>query len=294
MIDLILIIISTLLISLLAFVGVFTLSLKDSLLDKIIILLVSLSAGALIGGAFLHLLPEAIEASTRTSLPDVATHAIIEVIAQQTGWGIWTHFIIDNFQEMSSITIFPHSHIDINLFLYLIIGFFMFFIVEKILHWRHCHKGYCEIHTFAHMNLLGDSIHNFIDGLIMATSFIASIPLGVITAFAIATHELPQEIGDFGVLLHGGYEKKRALIMNFVVALTVVAGGIIGYFLLALIKPIFTFLLPFAAGGFFYIAATDLIPELKKEESMKKSVLVLLIFALGIIVMWLLRILFHA
>ncbi|MFX1451750.1 MAG: ZIP family metal transporter, partial [Promethearchaeota archaeon] len=181
-----------------------------------------------------------------------------------------------------------------NIMIYVITGFTMFFVIEKLLHWRHCHKGYCEIHTFAHMNLLGDSIHNFIDGLILAASFVASIPLGIITTIAIASHELPQEIGDFGVLIHGGYEKRRALLLNFLVALTVVFGGILGYFIVSLIEPIFIFLLPFAAGGFFYIAATDLIPELKKEESMKKSTLVLLIFLLGIFLMWLIRILFHA
>ena len=294
MIDLIAIILSTILISLLAFIGIFTLSLNEEFLDKIVILLVSLSAGALLSGGFLHLLPEALEASSRTTLTDVFIHGyILEPIAIETGWGMWTHFILDNFKDMTGISILPHSHIDINIFIYVIVGFFAFFIVEKLLHWRHCHKGYCEIHTFAHMNLLGDSVHNFIDGLIVAASFVASIPLGIITAIAIASHELPQEIGDFGVLIHGGYKKRKALIVNFFVALTVVAGGIVGYFIVSWIRPMFTFLLSFAAGGFLYIAATDLLPELKKEEDMKKSALVMVIFAIGIIIMWIVRVIFH-
>jgi zinc and cadmium transporter len=86
----------------------------------------------------------------------------------------------------------------LDIFLFVLVGFILFFLIEKILHWRHCHKGECEVHTFTYMNLIGDSIHNFIDGFIMATSFVVSIPLGMTTAMAIALHEIPQEIGDFG------------------------------------------------------------------------------------------------
>jgi len=115
------------------------------------------------------------------------------------------------------------------------------------------------------MNLIGDSVHNFIDGLIIATSFIVSIPLGFTTTIAIAAHEIPQEIGDFGVLVYGGFEKKKAIILNFVVALTVVIGGVVGYFISKSIEQAVVFLLPFAAGGFIYIAATDLVHEIKKN-----------------------------
>jgi len=114
------------------------------------------------------------------------------------------------------------------------------------------------------MNLIGDSVHNFIDGLIIATSFIVSIPLGFTTTIAIAAHDIPQEIGDFGVLVYGGFEKKKAIILNFVVALTVVIGGVVGYFISKSIEQAVVFLLPFAAGGFIYIAATDLVPERTK------------------------------
>jgi len=295
LIDFILIIIANLIISLLAFIGIFTLTMNDELLDKIVIMLVSLSAGALIGGGLLHLLPEAIEASSVTTLSDVFTHIlIIEPIGESTGWGAWTHYILEYIEEMTRITFLPHSGIDINIFLFVIVGFFLFFLIEKLLFWRHCHKAHCEVHSFAYMNLVGDSIHNFIDGLIIATTFVASIPLGIITTFAIASHELPQEIGDFGVLIHGGFNRRRALMLNFAVALTAIAGGITGYFVVVYIKSMFIFLLPFAAGGFLYIAATDLIPELKKEENVKKSIGIFLVFILGVFFMWLVKVVFHA
>ncbi len=240
------IILTTFVIALIAFIGIFTLSLKDKVLNKILLILVSLSAGALMGGAFIHLLPESIEKGG-----------------------------------------------DTNPFIYVLIGFILFFLIEKVLHWRHCHKGKCDVHTFHYMNLIGDSIHNFIDGLIIAASFIVSIPLGLTTTIAIAAHEIPQEIGDFGVLIYGGFKKKKALVLNFIVALTIVLGGVVGYFVSQKIEQAVVFLLPFAAGGFIYIAATDLIPEIKKETNIKKSMATMLVFICGILLMWLIKISFH-
>jgi len=246
MIQLIYIIMTTFTIALIAFVGVFALVMKEHLLNKILIILVSLSAGVLIGGAFIHLLPEAVEKAEGT-----------------------------------------------DIFIVVLVGFVLFFIMEKVLHWRHCHNGKCDVHSFHYMNLIGDSIHNFIDGLIIAASFIVSTPLGITTAIAIAAHEIPQEIGDFGVLVYGGFNRKRALILNFTVALTVVIGGIVGYFISKSIENTVVFLLPFAAGGFIYIAATDLIPEIKKEIDIRKSMLTMGVFILGILIMWLTKITFH-
>lgn len=246
--QLIYIIASTFAIALIAFIGIFTLALKDKVLNKILLILVSLSAGALMGGAFLHLLPEAIEEAEGT---------------------------------------------DYNVFLFVLIGFILFFIIEKALHWRHCHNGKCDVHTFHYMNLIGDSIHNFIDGLIISAGFIASIELGITTVIAIAAHEIPQEIGDFGVLIYGGFKKKKAIVLNFVVALTIVAGGIVGYFISKNVEQAVVFLLPFAAGGFIYIAATDLIPEIKKELDIKKSMATMLVFICGILIMWIIKIAFH-
>ena len=236
---------ATFIVSLISFVGVVTLALKDKILNKSLLILIGLSAGALMGGAFLHLLPEAVEKST-----------------------------------------------GLDVYLFVLIGFILFFLIEKVLHWRHCHKGECDVHTFQYMNLVGDSIHNFIDGLIMAASFVVAIPLGITTTIAIATHEIPQEIGDFGVLLYGGFSKKRAIMLNFVVALTAVLGGIVGYFVSKSIENIVVFILPFAAGGFIYIAATDLVPEIRKELDMKKYMATLFVFICGILIMWVTKVIF--
>jgi zinc and cadmium transporter len=143
------------------------------------------------------------------------------------------------------------------------------------------------------MNLVGDAIHNFIDGLILAASFVTSVELGFTTTIAIAAHEIPQEIGDFGVLLYGGFNKRKAIILNFVVALTIVLGGVVGYLISKSVESAVTFLLPFAAGGFIYIAATDLVPEIKKELAFKKYMATLFVFIIGIFIMWFVKYLFH-
>ena len=239
------ILLATFIVSLISFVGVICLALKENILNKILLVLIGLSAGALMGGAFLHLLPEAVEKST-----------------------------------------------GLDVYLFVLMGFILFFLIEKVLHWRHCHKGECDVHTFHYMNLVGDSIHNFIDGMIMAASFVVSVPLGITTTIAISTHEIPQEIGDFGVLLYGGFSKRRAIMLNFVVALTAVIGGVVGYFVSSFIENIVLFILPFAAGGFIYIAATDLVPEIRKELDMKKYMATLLVFICGILIMWVTKVVF--
>jgi zinc and cadmium transporter len=236
------IIIATFLVSLISFIGVFTLGLKEKILKKLILFLIALSAGALIGGAFLHLIPE--------------------VIKEFGGEEI---------------------------FLFVIVGFSFFFFMEKLLCWRHCHDGKCEIHTFAYLNLLGDGIHNFVDGLIIAVSFLSSIELGIVTTIAIALHEIPQEIGDFGVLVYGGFKRVKALLMNFLCAIIAIFGGIFGFFLNDYVPHLSYFLLPFGAGGFIYIAASDLIPEIRKERDLKKSLLVFIVFLIGIAIMFFLR-----
>jgi len=239
--NLILIILATAIISLLSFIGALALFFKERLLQKILLSLVALSAGALLGGAFLHLIPESLEKTTNT-------------------------------------------------FLYLLIGFVIFFIIERFLHWRHCHKDHCPIHTFAYMNLFGESIHNFIDGLIIAAAFIADIKVGIATTIAVALHEIPQELGDFGVLIHGGFKKGKALLLNFLVGLTAIIGGILGFYLINYSQTASLFLIPFAAGGFIYIAASDLVPELRKETKFSTTILTLITFILGILIMYLAKI----
>ena len=172
-------------------------------------------------------------------------------------------------------------------------SFVLFFLIEKLLHWRHCHKKNCQVHTFGYMNLFGDAVHNFIDGLVIASTFIIDVKLGIITSFVIALHEIPQEIGDFGVLLYSEFSRKKALLANFLVALTAVFGGIFGYFLSFQIENITSYLLPFAAGGFIYIAASDLMPEIRKEASLKKSMLSFGVFLLGIVIMYVVKFIGH-
>jgi zinc and cadmium transporter len=239
MANLILIVAACLAISLCVWAAVLFLYFKKETLDKVTIFLVSLSAGALMGGAFLHLLPEAAE----------------ELEANQ-------------------------------MYLIVLAAFVFFFFMEKLLFWRHCHKDNCPIHTFGYMNLFGDSLHNFIDGLVIAAAFLTGPELGLATTFAIALHEIPQEIGDFGVLIHAGYHQKKALALNYAVALMVVLGGIAGYFLSFAVREMIPYLLPFAAGGFIYIAASDLMPEIRKDAVLKRSIGSFTVFILGIALMF--------
>ena len=140
------------------------------------------------------------------------------------------------------------------------------------------------------MNLIGDTMHNFIDGLIIGASYLISIPVGVASTIAIIFHEIPQEIGDFGVLLKGGYSKTKALLLNFITALSAILGVLIALIFAVKVNGVVDFLIPFAAGNFIYIAGSDLIPELHKEEcnNEKKDLLQMIMFVLGIIVMSLL------
>jgi len=242
------ILLTTFLISLIAFVGALILFLKEELLDKILLLLAAFAAGALIGGAFLHLIPEAIA---------------------KVG------------SEEDSVFI---------LFIYLLIGFCTFFILEQFVRWHHHHATkHPEIKPFSYLILISDSVHNFIDGLIIAASFVIAFPLGIVTALAVALHEIPQEIGDFGILVYGGFKKIRALFLNFLSATTIILGGIVGFFLSERIGDSIIFLLPFAAGNFIYIACSDIIPEIKHKTSIKKSIIHFLVFLSGIGVMLLIR-----
>ncbi len=237
---------STFLVSIISLIGIVALMVKDKVLNAVLLGLVGFSAGALMGGAFLHLLPEVLEYSP-----------------------------------------------SLSVFSYLIFGFVVFFSLEKFLYWRHCHKGVCDIHTFTYINLIGDGIHNFTDGLIIAASFMADIQLGIITTFAVIAHEIPQELGDFGVLVYGGFTKIRALFYNFLSALTAILGAAAGYSLCSYIENFAVFLLPITAGGFIYISGSDLIPELHREADVKRSVLSFAFFMIGILFMLSIKLVFE-
>ena len=142
------------------------------------------------------------------------------------------------------------------------------------------------------MSLIGDGLHNFIDGLIIVSAFSISKEAGIATAIAVAAHELPQELGDFGVLMHGGFSRTKALFWNFISSLTAIAGALAGYLLISSFHNITSFLLPFAAGGFIYIAMSDLVPELHKEPKMSKSIFNFVLFAVGILFMLFIKLYF--
>lgn len=232
-------------ISLISFVGIFTLSLKMEKLKKITFLLVSLSAGTLLGGAFLHLIPETIEENGSTE----------------------------------------------NLWLAILFGILFFFFLEKIVCWRHCHIPTSEDHPhhLGIMNLIGDAFHNFLDGVIIAAAYLVDINLGLVTTIAVITHEIPQEIGDFGVLIHAGYSRAKALMLNFFIALTSVLGAVLTLLSSRFIENMIPFIIPITAGGFIYIATADLIPELKKDTGPKKSILQFITILIGIGIMILLK-----
>jgi zinc and cadmium transporter len=173
----------------------------------------------------------------------------------------------------------------------IILGILSSFAVERFLQWRHCHIPTSDEHphSFAYMNLFGDAVHNLIDGLIVGGSYIASIPLGIATTIAVIFHEIPQELGDFCVLVYGGFNKRKALTFNFLTALTAVLGAIIAFVIGSAIEGFVPLLIPFAAGNFIYIAGSDLIPELRKDTpEPKKAALQMISLVLGVIPMLLL------
>jgi zinc and cadmium transporter len=175
--------------------------------------------------------------------------------------GVFIHF----FPEMAE-----HGyHLETAIFI--IIGFLVFFIIEKFVHYRHnknCQQGNCghgHGYHLAPLNLIGDGVHNFIDGMVIAGSYIVSIPLGIAATISILFHEVPQEIADFGVLLYSGMSKLKAVMFNFLSAATAIVGAILGLILAGEINSFTTFIIPFAAGSFLYIAASNLVPELHRH-----------------------------
>lgn len=173
------------------------------------------------------------------------------------------------------------------------LGVFLFFILEKLLIWRHCHlHNQWEHHhrpVTAHMVIVGDAVHNFIDGIIIASSFMISTPLGISVTTAIVLHEIPQELGDFGILVHGGYTMKRAVMMNCLAALSAIAGAVITYFFLEAAPMMQASLVPITAGGFLYIALADLIPQLHEQAELKHTALQIVLLAAGFGMVMLLR-----
>jgi len=211
-----------------------------------LLMLMSLSVGALLGGVFIHLLPE----------------------AASQGY-------------------------NLGLAINILIGFLVLFIVEKLIHYHHYQKciknpeqcGHGHAYHLAPLNLIGDSVHNFLDGLVIAGSYAVSVPLGIATTLAVIVHEVPQELADFGVLLYSGWSKMKALLFNLLSAATAIIGAIVGLFLIETAQWFNDLIIPFAVGTFIYIAAANLIPELHKHCRIREMFIHLLFILLGIGIM---------
>jgi zinc and cadmium transporter len=240
-------------VSLISFVGLFTFGMRAEHVKTILIYFISFTAGALFGDAFFHIIPE---------------------IVRTQGFG------------------FPVS-------LSFLVGIVIFLVVEKSIHLHQYHSHGVEDHgrkapeerlrPFVFTNILGDIIHNFGDGLIIGASYLVSVSVGLATTFAVAFHEIPHEVGNFSILIHGGFSRGRALFINFLTALVAVVGALAALLLSDAVGGIQRYVLPIAAGGFIYVAGSDLIPELHKEsDDIKKVFFQLVVFVLGIALMALL------
>jgi zinc and cadmium transporter len=182
-------------------------------------------------------------------------------------------------------------------------GILGFFVLEKLLIWRHCHSGECEAHgddehqhpehnhghshghsakTAGAFIILGDSIHNFVDGVLIGAAFLMDVQLGIVTSLAVATHEIPQEVGDFAILLQSGYSQRKALFYNVLASLTTVIGGVLAYFSLDSLHDSLPYFLALAASSFIYIAVADLIPSLHKKTDMKTSLQQIVLIGAGV------------
>jgi zinc and cadmium transporter len=187
-------------------------------------------------------------------------------------------------------------------------GILGFFVLEKLLIWRHCHVETCEAHgedshhhdhaspatghghhhfpiekSAGILIIVGDGIHNFVDGVLIAAAFLTDVNLGIVTSLAVATHEIPQEVGDFAILLHSGYSKSKALIYNVLASLTTVVGGVLAYFSLDDLRDKLPYFLALAASSFIYIAVADLIPSLHKKTDIKTSLQQIVLIAAGVL-----------
>lgn len=225
--------------ALLSLAGVAFVALATKARKTILFVLVACAAGAMMSGAFFHLMPEASEAV-------------------------------------------GHFHAAVSVF----VGFGAFFLLERFLYWHHCHHGGdCHVHPYTTLSLVGDTIHNLLDGIVVGGAFMLSPALGWSTTMIIAAHELPQELGDYAVLVHGGHSHRKALALNLLTGFSGVLGALLAWFGLSEHVEWVPYLMGFAAGNFIYVSATDLIPELHKEQNLKKALLAFCCFVMAAAVM---------
>ncbi len=221
--------------SAIALIGAVTFALTEETRGRLILPLVAFSAGSLLGGALIHMIPEAVNRSTG----------------------------------------------GVEVYLWILAGFTAFLAIEQFLHWHHCHSDSRRAKSpLSYLMVIGDSLHNFLGGVAVAGAFLADPALGITTWLVAAAHEVPQELGKYGVLLHGGWSRTRALVVNVASSFTFLFGGVFAYVVSFEIDV--DFLVPFAAGNFIYIAASDLVPEVNRHHLMRTNLLHFVSFAAGI------------
>jgi zinc and cadmium transporter len=246
------IVLATFVVSLFSLSGIFMLSLNEERLHSILFFLLAFSAGSIFGAAVFDLLPEAVE-------------------------------LVDGRV----------------VFLYIAFGYLAFYFLERFIYWYHGHGHHEdmefeaeETRGFAYLNLLGDGVHNFIDGMVIAASYTVSFQVGLVATIAVIFHELPQELGDYGILVYAGFDRVRALTLNFVVALSVVGGGVFATFFLETVEALSGVLIAFSAGAFLYLAASELVPELQHERDFRRSLIQFVVFILGMALIYSLGLVF--
>lgn len=230
-------IISVVFVSLISLIGAVIIFINRELSKETLLNLVAFSAGSMLGGAFFHLLPEAVNTMNITSV------------------------------SIGALT-----------------GILLSYCVEMLLTWRHCHIPSSENHphTFVYMNLIGDGVHNFIDGVVIAGTYMVDIRIGIITTLAIILHEIPQEIGDFGVIVYGGVEARKAIYYNLLSGVTAIGGALLALLLGEYIEAFSVSIIPIALGNFLYIACSDLVPELKDEKNLSYGIIRLSLLVFGV------------
>jgi len=250
------ILIATFIVSLISLSGAILFVFNEKRVNKYMILIVALAAGAFLGTAFFHLIPEAVE----------------------------MHFDIEHLEEIGGEeheVEEEHSHMFLPSY-FILLGILLFYIIEKFIHWHHHHDINCHKHSLSTLSLIGDGIHNLIDGALIGAAFFVDVRLGIVTTIAIALHEIPQEIGDLAILLHSGMSKYKALLFNFLSALTSIFGAVIMYFFIGRLESYLPLLISFVAGTFIYLSLADIIPELNKKSHKFSQFTISFIFLIGI------------
>lgn len=234
-------ILSSVIVSIISFAGIFLISFKEKSLRSALVLLICFAIGALLGNTFFHLLPES----------------------------------------------YHHIHNGTTVAWLILGGFFLFFIVEHFIQTRNKKESELpQIKSYGYLSLYADAIHNFTDGVLIAVGWLASPELGVTTTLAVILHEIPQEISDFGILLRAGFSKKKALLFNFYSAAIAILGTVVTLFVGEIMNEWSIYILPIAAGGFIYLAAVNLLPELLRDSTKRNAILYFIFIFLGILLMY--------